>query len=65
MPLSIPATVRETVYLGANARVVAEVAGRHIIWADLRDAEAAVLEAGSEVGLAATPQAATNWEKTT
>jgi ABC-type Fe3+/spermidine/putrescine transport system ATPase subunit len=49
---AIPAIVRETIYLGANVRVGAEIAGSQVVWADLRDAEAAGLEAGSEVGLA-------------
>jgi len=60
---AIEATVREVVYLGASTRVGAEIAGGDIVWADLRDAEAAGLETGSEVALSWTPEAAIIWEE--
>jgi hypothetical protein len=57
--------VREVVYLGANVRVGMEIAGGHIVWADLRDAEAAGLATGSEVALSWAPESAIIWEDKT
>lgn len=59
----IAATLREVVYLGANVRVGAEIAGGQTIWAELRDADAAGLEAGTEVALGWAPTAAIIWEE--
>jgi spermidine/putrescine ABC transporter ATP-binding subunit len=64
-PEALSATVREVVYLGANVRVGMEIAGGHIVWADLRDAEAAGLAVGSEVALSWAPESAIIWEDKT
>jgi spermidine/putrescine ABC transporter ATP-binding subunit len=59
---SLRATVRETIYLGSSIRVGSEIAGEQIVWADLRDEEAADIAPGADVSLSWAPGAAMVWE---
>jgi ABC-type Fe3+/spermidine/putrescine transport system ATPase subunit len=61
-PAGLAATVRDIVYLGSTLRVGAATAGGALVWADLRDEEAAGLEPGTAVTLAWAPSAALLWQ---
>lgn len=61
----LAATVRDIVYLGASLRLGAVTAGGDLVWADLRDEEAAGLEPGTAVTLAWAPSAALIWQGAT
>jgi len=54
--------VSEIVYLGSSTRVGTAIAGGEVVWADLRDEEAAGIEPGTAVRLAFLPAAASIWE---
>jgi spermidine/putrescine ABC transporter ATP-binding subunit len=58
----LAATVRDIVYLGSTLRVGAATAGGDLVWADLRDEEAAGLAPGTAVTLAWAPSAALLWQ---
>jgi spermidine/putrescine ABC transporter ATP-binding subunit len=58
----LAATVRDVVYLGASLRLGAVTAGGDLIWADLRDEEAAGLAPGAAVALVWAPSAALVWQ---
>jgi spermidine/putrescine transport system ATP-binding protein len=53
--------IAEIIYLGSSVRVGALVAGDALLWADLRDDEAAGLIVGADVWLAWQASAATVW----
>ncbi|SDB24297.1 ABC transporter ATP-binding protein [Bauldia litoralis] len=58
----VPATLSEIVYLGNSIRIGAVIGDGTLVWADLRDEEAAGLEIGDKVRLTWAPDAATVWE---
>jgi spermidine/putrescine ABC transporter ATP-binding subunit len=59
---SVAATIREIVYLGASLRLGAVTARGDLLWADLRDEEAAGLSVGTPVTLTWPPSAALAWQ---
>ncbi|MCR4283207.1 MAG: TOBE domain-containing protein [Bauldia sp.] len=57
----ISGPISEIIYLGSSIRIGCLTAGDVLLWADLRDEEAAGLAVGTDVRLTWAPTAATAW----
>ncbi len=61
LPTSIAARIAEIIYMGSSVRIGAAVCDDTMLWAELREDEAAGLEVGSDVELTWVPTEATVW----